>query len=121
MKVFSEPPIKKKLDLNNIKLDKLVEEAVPPLEGVDNPIFEEFCSFYFGVCDGFKLRKDWKKRDDLSKWRYVALCNTYWCYFYQQLNEQYEYKEYKKALKEWSKKNPAFLKTLKCLEEKEEI
>ena len=120
MRVFSEPPIEKKVDLDNIELDKMVEETIPPLEGINNSIFEEFGYFYFGIGDGFKLKKDWKKMDELSKWRYVALCNTCWYYFYQYLTEQYEYKEYKKALKEWNKKNPAFLKTLKHLEEKEE-
>lgn len=56
---------------------------------------------------------------ELEKWKYIALCNTYWMYFYEWCYKKKHYEEYKVQLKEWAKKNPDFLITLKELEKQE--
>ena len=119
MYVFSKPPVEKKLDFDNIDVNKLVKEATPPLEGCGREPFESFGSYHFGIADGFNLRADYKDMDELEKWKYIALCNTYWMYFYEWLNEKKHYEEYKIQLKEWAKKNPDFLITLEELEKQE--
>ena len=119
MYVFSKPPVEKKLDFDNIDVNKLVKEATPPLEGCRREPFESFGNYYFGIADGFNLRADYKDMNELEKWKYIALCNTYWMYFYEWLNEKKHYEEYKVQLKEWAKKNPDFLITLEELEKQE--
>ena len=57
--------------------------------------------------------------DELEKWKYIALCNTYWLYFYEWWYNKKNYQEYKVQLKEWAKKNPDFLITLEELEKQE--
>lgn len=119
MYVFSKPPVEKKLDFDNIDVNKLVKEATPPLEGCGREPFESFGYYYFGIADGFNLRADYKDMDELEKWKYIALCNTYWLYSYQWYNEKKHYEEYKVQLKEWAKKNPDFSITLEELEKQE--
>lgn len=119
MYVFSKPPVEKKLDFDNINVDELVKEATPPLEGCGREPFESFGSYYFGIADGFNLRADYKDMSELEKWKYVALCNTYWMYSYQWWYCRKEYEEYKVQLKEWAKKKPDFLITLEELEKQE--
>ena len=63
MYVFSKPPVKKKLDFDNIDINKLVKEATPPLEGCGREPFESFGNYYFGIADGFNLRADYKDMD----------------------------------------------------------
>lgn len=120
MYCFDKPPIERKLDFDNIDIDELVYEATAPFEGYGREPFESFGSYYFGIADGFDLRADYKNMSELEKWKYVALCNTYWLYFYEWLDNKKEYKEYKEHLKEWAKKNPDFLITLEELEKQEE-
>lgn len=120
MYIFDKPPIRKNLDFTNIDVDKLVEEATAPLEGCDREPFESFGNYYFGIADEFVLRADYKEMNEADKWKYIALCNTYWLYFYEWLWDEREYKEYKVQLREWAKKNPDFLLTLAELERQEE-
>lgn len=119
MYIFSKPPFEKKLDFDNIDVNELVKEATPPFEGCRREPFESFGKYYFEVADGFNLRADYKDMDELEKWKYIALCNTYWMYFYEWCYEKKHYEEYKAQLKEWAKKNPDFLITLKELEKQE--
>lgn len=120
MYVFDEPPVEKKLDFDNVDVDKLVYEAIAPFEGCGREPFESFGDFYFSnLSEGFNLRTDYKDMSELEKWKYIALCNTYWMYFYEWCYKKKHYEEYKVQLKEWAKKNPDFLITLKELEKQE--
>lgn len=120
MYVFSKPPVEKKLDFDNINVDELVKEAAPPLEGCGREPFESFGDYFFlSQTEGYHLRADYKDMDELEKWKYIALCNTYWLYSYKWYNDKKHYEEYKVQLKEWAKKNPDFLITLEELEKQE--
>lgn len=120
MFIFSKPPVEKKLNFDNIDVDELVKETTPPLEGCRREPFESFGNFYFSSqSEGYHLRADYKNMSELEKWKYIALCNTYWMYFYEWCYKKKHYEEYKVQLKEWAKKNPDFLITLKELEKQE--
>ena len=117
--IFKYPP-KQKPD-NEIFIDNvdfLVEQIYPSYEG-QHPIFPLFGTRTGGIADIWLRTKNWKDLPDFLKWKYVALCERYWRYFYEYLNEKTEYEKYKESLKEWSKKNPDFLITLEYLERKE--
>lgn len=119
MTVFSKPP-KMKLD-NEIfidDVDKLVLESYPYHEH-QHPLFKKFGTRTGGYIDAWLYTDDWKNLSDTEKWKYVALCERYWRYFYDYLYHEKEYEEYKTQLKEWSLKNPDFLLTLENLESME--
>ena len=101
MRIFDKPPVRKKIDFKNIDVDKLVKETTAPLEGCGHEPFEKMGKyFFFSSGEGFNLRADYKEMDEVDKWKFVALCNTYWLYFYEELWDEKEYKEYKVQLKE---------------------
>lgn len=118
---FREPP--KKFDGCNYDfgdLNSLVKKSYPGL-GAEyySDFMKKFGYTVSGIYDGWELESDWEKYTNEEKWKYVALCSLYWLEFYKYLNDKNEYEEYKKQLKEWGKKNPEFLETLKQLESKE--
>ena len=121
MIIFKEPPKRiKRYNYNFGDLNQLVKDSYPGLGA-------EYCSDFMkkfgytisGICDSWELNEGWEKYTNEEKWKYVALCALYWLEFYQYLNNEKEYEAYKNQLKEWSKKNPEFLITLKQLEDKE--
>ena len=114
MMVFNKPPIYERFDVKNPNLEELVENACPPFDmAYSGSIADNFGYFYFGIADGFTYSPK-ENVDDETKWKYVALCALYWMTFYEHLCDEFEYKEYKKHLKDHG-----FLKTLKRLEELE--
>lgn len=119
MIAFNEPP-KKPLnsEIFTEDVDKLVREEYPPYESI-YPLFEKFGFRTGGLYDRWEYFDSWEELPEIEKWKYVALCSRYWYFWYEYWYYEKEYEEYKEALKEWSKKNPAFLNTLSELEKKE--
>lgn len=119
MIAFNEPP-KRPIDSEIFidDVDKLVKENFPLFEG-DHPLFKKFGYRTGGFYDGWVFLNGWEDLSEAEKWKYVALCERYWHTWENYRNNKREYEEYKEALKEWSKKNPAFLNTLSELEKKE--
>ncbi len=122
MTVFSEPPKRQNMDFNNLNVNDLVEKSTAPLECSSNnmkSLFDKFGYFYFGIGDGFVLEDYYKDATELEKWKFIAICSTYWLYFYEYLHDKEEYKQYKKKLLEWAEINPVFKNTYNYLLEKE--
>lgn len=119
MDYFSQPPIAPKdEDIFIDDVDFLVKKSYPYHEG-QHPLFKKFGVRTGGICDTWLYTKNWEQLEEVDKWKYVALCALYWEKQYMYWYEQEKYKQYKKQLKEWSNKNPAFLTTLHKLEQKE--
>lgn len=117
--IFNCPPTQKSDDEIFIDdVDFLVEQTYPLYEG-QHPVFSLFGTRTGGFADIWLRTKNWKELPEVTKWKYVALCERYWHYFYKYVNDEVEYKKYKENLKEWAKKNPDFLITLEYLEQKE--
>lgn len=119
MHYFKQPPIEpKKEDIFIDDVDLLVQNSFPEYEG-QHPLFKKFGTRTGGIYDTWLYTENWKQLEEIDKWKYVALCALYWEKQYEYWYEQEQYKQYKIKLKEWSNKNPDFLKTLQELEEKE--
>lgn len=117
MIVFKEPPKEEKVDYENLNLNNLVQNSVPPLgaESYDS-VFKKFGYCYYGIGDGWKFNDNWQENSNEDKWKFVALCSLTWEKFYRWLHEQEEYKNYKRYLLNESKEDSRFLKTLERLE-----
>ena len=119
MYYFKHPPLKPKdedIFIDDVNL--LVKTSYPSYEG-QHPLFKKFGIRTGGICDTWLYTKNWEQLDEVDKWKYVALCALYWENQYKYWLEKEEYEQYKIQLKDLSIKNPAFLDTLKKLEEEE--
>ena len=124
MMIFGHPPKKKKLDYNNIDINKLVRES-NPYDLLFNskikidPKFGNYrcCSSTYSF--DFHNYEEIAKLDELDKWKFVALCALSEAYNYKFLLDQIEYKKYKKYLAENGYKCNGLLVHLKNLEEEE--
>lgn len=120
MTCFTHPPVKPKdedIFIDDVNL--LVQMSYPDYEG-QHPLFKKFGTRTGGINDTWLYTKDWEQLDEVDKWKYVALCALYWQKQYAYWCDKKDYQHYKELLKEWGKNNPAFLETLKQLEEEEE-
>lgn len=119
MHCFDRPPQEKKVNFNQTAYESLMK-ATPPL-GAENLhfLFRKYGYTYTGICDGWNWYPIIKEATDEELWLMSSLCNEYWCKFYEWVNNEKEYINYKKALREWVLRNKDFQQTIDLLEEEE--
>ena len=99
----------------NISAQDMLDKITPPL-GAEfmNPIFGKYGYTLFGIGDGWK----WITKDipEIDIWHMAALCNLYWCNFYEYLNAKKDFEEYKQYVEDKMQEYPEFEKTYNLLE-----